>query len=907
MRKDFAPNTIIFYEFINKRRAEDKNYTHLSMGYPLGKYNIASDDMIDFYKLYRDALKEGTKIHLVEAHYKYQPIIIDIDFKYTNDSDNRLYKEDDIKRIVRAHNEIIKEFLDIDNPDIKAFVFEKEKPSQYTDQDDEGNAKYKDGIHIMYPDIICPLEFQFVVRDKIVKFFEQNMLFPDVKCENTVDDIFDKSVIRDAGWMVYGSCKSTKHSPYLLTKVYNYKLLNIDLKKFRNKNLIKKFSIRKDEEDIVPYNEDNPEEYVEELYSKLNVAKPNRPQSRGRQKKGSVDDIRKAKLLVELLSDERADTYKPWMELGWCLKYIDASLFDTWVNFSMRNSDKFDLRKCEFEWKRARAHTRDGAVLTMGSLYMWAKEDNPDGFFEFHQSELKSYIENSITGTSADVAKVVYEKFKYQYCCASVQHKAWYEFREHRWVPIEKGWTLFRKLNEDIVTEYLNQATALGQDARGNEGNEREMTMGKQTLATKVSIKLRTIRFKEDIMKECMYLFHDEKFLEKLDEQRHLIGFNNGVYDLDKLEFRDGRPEDYMSLTCNIDFFEFEEDDEIIKNIRNFVRELQPEKDMANYIMDLMASCLQGHTPDEKFHMWTGNGSNGKSLIIRLFMLSLGEYAATVSSTFLTTKRAASHAATPDLARTKGKRFCILNEPEGNDKIYVGRMKELTGGDPIVARQLYKEPIEFLPQFKMLLLCNDLPTIPSNDGGTWRRIRVVPFEMKFVDNPKKKNERKINRNLKEELDYWKEGFMWLLIERFRIYKEVGLVEPLKVTIHTNKYQEASDIYQQFLSEYVVVTRNPKDKVNGKDLYNEFKNWLSDASTNVGRVGRSDFKRELEKKDYKSYKGDWIRMILKSEMEDQDEEENMDEVPYDEDDGCCDDDAVVNPGKKTKRSVIDALG
>ena len=33
-------------------------------------------------------------------------------------------------------------------------------------------------------------------------------------------------------------------------------------------------------------------------------------------------------------------------------------------------------------------------------------------------------------------------------------------------------------------------------------------------------------------------------------------------------------------------------------------------------------------------------------------------------------------------------------------------MKELTGGDTIMARGLHQDPFEFKPKFKMILTCN---------------------------------------------------------------------------------------------------------------------------------------------------------------------------------------------------------
>ena len=71
---------------------------------------------------------------------------------------------------------------------------------------------------------------------------------------------------------------------------------------------------------------------------------------------------------------------------------------------------------------------------------------------------------------------------------------------------------------------------------------------------SKISKKLMDISFKEKIMKEAQYLFYEDDFQQKLDEKHHLIGFNNGVYDLKIRKFRDGQPDDHISLYTNVHY-----------------------------------------------------------------------------------------------------------------------------------------------------------------------------------------------------------------------------------------------------------------------------------------------------------------------------------------------------------------
>ena len=275
--------------------------------------------------------------------------------------------------------------------------------------------------------------------------------------------------------------------------------------------------------------------------------------------------------------------------------------------------------------------------------------------------------------------------------------------------------------------------------------------------------------------------------------------------------------------------------------------------------------------------------------MLELFSLSYGQYADTFPVTLFTGKRAQSNAAQPEVVQSKGKRFMQVDEPEEGANINVGLMKNFTGGDKIKGRALFKDPIEFKPQFKIILVCNDLPKVPPYDGGVWRRLEVVEFISKFVENPEEENEFPRDEHLSEKLKDWKETFMSILLDYYKLYQKEGLKAPEEVTKYTKEFQKNCDIYFDFISRYMKPISDKNYVVNLEDLFREFKLWYTE--NNMG--GKCICKREmityLEKKYGKNnINNDFIKGFRLTNREGQKmsdlkptkEEEKPDEVEED---------------------------
>jgi P4 family phage/plasmid primase-like protien len=274
------------------------------------------------------------------------------------------------------------------------------------------------------------------------------------------------------------------------------------------------------------------------------------------------------------------------------------------------------------------------------------------------------------------------------------------------------------------------------------------------------------------------------------------------------------------------------------------------------------------------------HNSNGKSKILELVQKAIGDYYCILPIALLTQKRTASNSAQSELERTKGRRFAIMQEPGESEKLNTGLMKELSGGDRILVRGLFKEPIEFRPQFKMILTCNELPEVQSDDGGTWRRIRVIQFTSKFVErpNPAIKTEFPIDLDLSEKFELWADQFVAMLINHHKNFDPKKMTEPMEVRIATEGYKKNNDLIGQYVSERIVRDDHCTKRLQLNRVYNDFRQWTQQFQQKGKRTpDRNQFRAYVEK-SHGAYPSDgkgwrFLRMVSDKTSDDSDADDS----------------------------------
>jgi len=864
-----------------------------------GSYTILEEEKEVFHELYcRKVFTEKKPEYLTEKQISNGPILIDFDFKFSVDVDKRLYTPSHIEEILGLYLDTLKSMLEFTNEPFPIFIMEKKDVNRCIEKE-----LTKDGLHIIIG-IKADHIFQGLLRNKIVKEIP-NIWEEPLPLTNTWENVVDDSICKGStNWQVYGSRKPD-HQPYILTQYYevlfdsNDKEFSLNPKIFDEKTITPLISAQYNNHPLFSMNKTTEEEYNEVKNMK------SKPKRKTCFKINVVEDVVipdildiKTKEQLELAMNAMLKTFDisdyssieaheyaqilpaAYYEDGshsnncrvaFALKHTDERLFLSWVMLRSKNPtfDYNDIPQLLHRWKND-FNKRDGG-LTKNSIIYWAKKDAYEKYLEVKNSSLQHYINQSLNtnnSTDYDIAKVLHFMNRDSYCCTDIGSKSWFVYENHRWKE-DKRMSIRNKISEEVHHIYNAKLDSLFAEIQeSNENQEQHEKLRKKIQkVSKTCEKLKKTSDKNNIFREAMEIFCDDEFMRKTDSNKYLMCFKNGIVDFKAKTFRDGTPDDYITKCTHTEYFkdigkymnsESEDLDPnivtIVQEINEYMQQLYPIPALCEYMWCHLASCLIGENINQTCSFYIGSGSNGKSSIVELMTYAFGDYKGVLPISMVTEKRSSVGGTTSELIALKGVRYAVMQESSKGMKLNEGILKELTGGDTIVARQLFKESETFTPQFTLVVCTNNYPDIEATDDGTWRRIKSIRHHAKFVDNIDDDRYTGIpflfkkNKNVKDKLKIWAPIFISMLVHK--VFQTEGQVDDCEEVLkESTEYRENQDHVAKFINEMIVEEHGAR--IGPQNLAEEFKAWFQENHTGSKMPKICDLKIAMTSKFTKS--------------------------------------------------------
>jgi putative DNA primase/helicase len=289
------------------------------------------------------------------------------------------------------------------------------------------------------------------------------------------------------------------------------------------------------------------------------------------------------------------------------------------------------------------------------------------------------------------------------------------------------------------------------------------------------------------------------------------------------MNFRAGRPSDFIKTVCPT---EFKGLDKPCPTWERFLNEIFDNNlSLVNFVHRLLGYSITGLTIEHILPVLWGQGRNGKSTLFNTLHHVLGPLAGPIQAEMLLDqgKFRSSSGPASDIMALRGKRIVWASETDEGRKFNMGRVKWLVGGDTLCGREPFgRKEINFQPTHTLFLLTNHKPKADPNDYALWQRIHLIPFELSFIDDPQKQNERKRDPYLSEKLETEAPGILAWLIRGCQAWQHEGLNPPGIVLSATNKYQESEDIIGHFMSDLCVLSGDKQ--VGAGALYKEYQKW-----------------------------------------------------------------------------------
>ncbi len=346
---------------------------------------------------------------------------------------------------------------------------------------------------------------------------------------------------------------------------------------------------------------------------------------------------------------------------------------------------------------------------------------------------------------------------------------------------------------------------------------------------------------KENTIESAVSLLEDFEAvripMSLVDTDPFLVGLDNArtVLDLRTGATRSASPKEYITKSLNIDQLG---DSNQAKRWQAFLAQVfGDDKELIDWLQRWLGYMLTGSTAEQCFVFCYGLGSNGKGVMAETIKFIMGDYSRAIASETLTEAKRQAGAATPDLADLIGCRMALSTETEDGQALAESLVKSLVSGDSMTARKLYGSPIQFTPQFKLMMLGNHKPIIRGNDYGIWRRVRLIPFTRTFEEQDR---DPALLTKLRAEAPH----ILHWMLEGCLNWQIRGLSDiPACIKQATGDYQKEQDIIGQWISESCTLA--PAHEAPSTELYSSYRSWCLEVG--IRPASKISFGRRLSER------------------------------------------------------------
>nr|QBK93123.1 MAG: D5-like helicase-primase [Pithovirus LCPAC403] len=593
------------------------------------------------------------------------------------------------------------------------------------------------------------------------------------------------------------------------------------------------------------------------------------------------DKLEMAKAFMKMLSPHRATNFAFWISIGKCLHSITNGTvigLSLWKQFTHKHSKEGD-QKNDREEKYYNTFCRN--PLTEKTLGWYASKDNPKMYHRWKKRWIESELSRSLSDgeiRQTYIAKLFYKCYWMKYICSSYKHKDWYTFKNGTWCRTDGYVAMKNEIDGNFSDIFRKKRDYLKHQTKDIDVNQDKEFIDRVNFRITIIEKLLDSHhlgspgWINSIITQSAIYFHKDDVENLMNDNVNLTGLANGIIETyeNGAFFREGTPEDYVSKKINISWIDLTLDSGLVIKLINYLEQVFPDRELRMYVRKIAAGWLKSGNPYKKFIIFTGDTDASKSIYKKLIETAYGldVYVFNIPITMFTQKRKSGPS--PAMSQGQCAKLLICQEPDSDDVMKGGMIKEISGGDSLFTRKLYSNGGSIKATYQVIEVCNNPPKMDDVDPAIEQRMCFIPFISLFKRKGRILTEEEIKKygdNIFEvnpffdaEIPSLARAFIWLCVHDYPRYIEEGLeIQPKIAKDYTEKYWESTNVYNLFISENVEQKLPDYETLSVNTIYMDFTRWFRQCYPHTARVSREKFMKNISEKIGNPSEGIWTGM------------------------------------------------